>query len=72
MRNFAQGFGVDLVNIYKIHLDISTILSKISTTLKKKMRDHETNIRRTVKTATTKMMTPKTQSTNEDIRATIQ
>jgi hypothetical protein len=41
-------------------------------TLKKEMRDHETNIRRTVKTATTKMMTPKTQSTNEDIRATIQ
>lgn len=41
-------------------------------TLKKEMRDHETNIRRTVTTATTKMMTPKTQSTNEDIRATIQ
>ena len=36
------------------------------------MRDHETNIRRTVTTATTKMMTPKTQSTNGDIRATIQ
>jgi hypothetical protein len=35
-------------------------------------RDHEANIRRTVKTATTKMMAPKTQSTNEDIRATIQ
>ena len=41
-------------------------------TLKKEMRDHETNIKRNVKTATAKMMTPNTQSTNDDIRAAIQ
>lgn len=41
-------------------------------TLKKEMRDHETNIRKTVKTATIKMMTPTTQTTNDDIRVTIQ
>lgn len=40
--------------------------------LKKEMRDHETNIQRNTKTATAKMMTPKQESTNDDIRATIQ
>jgi hypothetical protein len=36
MRNFVQGFGVDLINIYKIHLGISTTLSKTSIRWKRK------------------------------------
>ena len=34
--------------------------------LNREMRYHETNIKRNVKTGTAKMMTPKTQSTNDD------